>query len=409
MQEKVEKQRRNVRSTILQLYNSTTLQLYLPCTRDLAKSSPVQILTVVIGIIFVLLLLSLLATTLMELLSSLFSLRGRNLTRALKNMLARSDPNQTLVREFQQNSLYRHLTEQQGRRQQGAFAAPSYINSETFQSILMDVILKGDDPSRLPERIAALPDADLRNVLQQFYRESRGQEDMFRLQIQNWYNNVMDRASGWYKRFIQKILLFMGLGIALLFNADTVALYDRLSNDPETLETIALAADRYVRAREGYSGADRPAPYQPPVDAEYDGSYDLPPDPDIAGSGPANNPYFDGYQDYEVDGYEPADPGPDAYGDYDAAGVGEAEFEQSLATLRTLLHNELTEVRRPLGLGWEGIRLRDLSLYQWMTKLLGFILTALAVSLGAPFWFDLLKKLVNIRSAGARPYENTPY
>jgi hypothetical protein len=30
-------------------------------------------------------------------------------------------------------------------------------------------------------------------------------------------------------------------------------------------------------------------------------------------------------------------------------------------------------------------------------------MTALAVSLGAPFWFDLLGRLVNLRATGARP------
>lgn len=40
-----------------------------------------------------------------------------------------------------------------------------------------------------------------------------------------------------------------------------------------------------------------------------------------------------------------------------------------------------------------------LSEYRW----LGFLLTALMLSLGAPFWFDLLKKLVNLRGAGVRP------
>ena len=37
--------------------------------------------------------------------------------------------------------------------------------------------------------------------------------------------------------------------------------------------------------------------------------------------------------------------------------------------------------------------------------ILGFFVTALAISLGAPFWFDLLRKLVNIRSAGNKPSE----
>jgi hypothetical protein len=35
-------------------------------------------------------------------------------------------------------------------------------------------------------------------------------------------------------------------------------------------------------------------------------------------------------------------------------------------------------------------------------KLLGFLITAIAISLGAPFWFDLLNKLVKIRTAGKK-------
>jgi len=34
------------------------------------------------------------------------------------------------------------------------------------------------------------------------------------------------------------------------------------------------------------------------------------------------------------------------------------------------------------------------------TKMLGFFITAIALSLGAPFWFDLLNKFVNIRGGG---------
>jgi len=37
--------------------------------------------------------------------------------------------------------------------------------------------------------------------------------------------------------------------------------------------------------------------------------------------------------------------------------------------------------------------------------LLGWLLTALAASLGAPFWFDLLNKIITIRSAGKVPEE----
>ena len=40
----------------------------------------------------------------------------------------------------------------------------------------------------------------------------------------------------------------------------------------------------------------------------------------------------------------------------------------------------------------------------WLaTRVLGAILTAFAVSLGAPFWFDVLGKIVNVRSTGKAP------
>ena len=36
-------------------------------------------------------------------------------------------------------------------------------------------------------------------------------------------------------------------------------------------------------------------------------------------------------------------------------------------------------------------------------KLLGLLITAVAVTQGAPFWFDMLQKLVNIRLSGKKP------
>jgi hypothetical protein len=38
-------------------------------------------------------------------------------------------------------------------------------------------------------------------------------------------------------------------------------------------------------------------------------------------------------------------------------------------------------------------------------KLIGILITAFAARLGAPFWFDILKKAVNLRGTGANPVE----
>ncbi len=44
----------------------------------------------------------------------------------------------------------------------------------------------------------------------------------------------------------------------------------------------------------------------------------------------------------------------------------------------------------------------------WVFNFAGWLLMAIAVSLGAPFWFDLLNKLVNLRMAGVKPERAPP-
>jgi hypothetical protein len=53
-------------------------------------------------------------------------------------------------------------------------------------------------------------------------------------------------------------------------------------------------------------------------------------------------------------------------------------------------------------LGWTRASF-DASLLTWLQRILGWILTAIAVSLGSPFWFDTLNRFINIRNAGKPP------
>ena len=43
------------------------------------------------------------------------------------------------------------------------------------------------------------------------------------------------------------------------------------------------------------------------------------------------------------------------------------------------------------------------SVTAWLAKLLGLLRTIVGVSLGASFWFDALKGLINLRSSGEKP------
>ena len=55
-----------------------------------------------------------------------------------------------------------------------------------------------------------------------------------------------------------------------------------------------------------------------------------------------------------------------------------------------------------LPLGWKADVWTETNLSQWFTTLLGWIISAIAIAQGAPFWFDLLNKVVNTRNAGEK-------
>jgi len=57
---------------------------------------------------------------------------------------------------------------------------------------------------------------------------------------------------------------------------------------------------------------------------------------------------------------------------------------------------------RPLPIGWP-LKPEARSIRSWSVKAAGWFVTGLALSLGAPFWFDTLSKFMNMRSTGAKP------
>jgi hypothetical protein len=56
-------------------------------------------------------------------------------------------------------------------------------------------------------------------------------------------------------------------------------------------------------------------------------------------------------------------------------------------------------------LGWSGVTNWN-NPTAWLARVVGWLVTVVAVSLGAPFWFDVLNKIVNVRWAGKPPEES---
>ncbi|MEM1219433.1 MAG: hypothetical protein AAGH79_10990, partial [Bacteroidota bacterium] len=202
-------------------------------------------LEIVIGIVFVFLLYSLLATILMELFSNALSLRGRNLEQALRNML-HANNGEDVFKAFKDNPLYKQLAG----RYLGKKSPPSYLSNEKFRSILMNVLDRRDHGLTIGDQLESLPEGSLKEVLKQFWTEKNQQVSAFKDSIDSWYDDVMDRASGWYKRGVKAWLISIGLVIAVVFNVDTLEVYDTLSKDPDTASAVADMAANFVEQKE---------------------------------------------------------------------------------------------------------------------------------------------------------------
>ncbi|MBY0425785.1 MAG: hypothetical protein K2Q22_09130, partial [Cytophagales bacterium] len=86
----------------------------------------------------------------------------------------------------------------------------------------------------------------------------------------------------------------------------------------------------------------------------------------------------------------------------------EKRMVQAIGKSDSLINTDIAKVNQLIGLGWID-RCKDkttkCSCFCWIptprnfngTTILGWIISAIAISMGAPFWFDLLNKLFKLR------------
>ena len=56
-----------------------------------------------------------------------------------------------------------------------------------------------------------------------------------------------------------------------------------------------------------------------------------------------------------------------------------------------------------IPLGWKGTTNVPITFAVVLSKISGLLTTILAIFMGAPFWFDILNKIANMRSTGRKP------
>jgi hypothetical protein len=128
---------------------------------------------------------------------------------------------------------------------------PSYIPSRTFASALLGleqaaVITKGVDVRagmrKLGDSIDAIPSKPVQDALGSLLTSAQGDAVAFRHSVEQWYDDHMERVSGWYRRRIQKVLWILAFVVAVTLNADALQIGKRLWVDPSQRAAIVNQA-----------------------------------------------------------------------------------------------------------------------------------------------------------------------
>lgn len=247
----------------------------------------------------------------------------------------------------------------------GKMHLASYLSGRTFASSLIDLLVQDSSgntsiakvQSQVEKLDVGIP---ARAALLALLRDSGQDIDRFRRSLEGWYDEQMGRVSGWYKRWAQYRLFIGGLLLVVLVNVDTLGIATALYRDQPVRQAVVAQA---LNAQ-GCPSDEGPVRTRCLGDQQQT----------------LNNLRLPvGWS---------AERGRTACKVYRTTACGYSALQWAPFWWHVVA-----------GFGFAGVLL----------KLLGWLLTALAVSLGAPFWFDALGKLGSLRTAGRRPGENQPY
>jgi hypothetical protein len=334
-------------------------------------------LDVAIGLAFLFFLFSLVISRINEFVATALNLRHKGLENALRAMLDDHRPvadeaaggpvvsadkvlNHALVKPIQQAIQGRFLSSALGKLGLGRTKI-SYLPSRTFSAAVFDLLApagpadpahpgatagKGaatDPMARAKAAVEGMSEHNpARQPLLRMMTDAEGDRDKFRGSLEHWYDDTMDRVSGWYKRYVQRIILVITIMLVACLNVDSINIAQVLWRLPTERAAVAAAAAK--QAGSGSSASQNA-------------------DEVVRSISALKLPL--GWTPPHITSVSPAG----------AKTVVVSTDPQHL----------------PLGAG------------SWLIKLLGLLITVLALSLGAPFWFDALTKLGSLRQAGPKP------
>lgn len=379
----------------------------------------------IICLILVYALLSLLVSTILEAVNSYFKERGTLLYKTISKLF---DDNINV--NFGQ-LLYTHPMIEKLKKDINSL--PQYISPQMFSNALVDVVsnyarqYSYNEQSKSIEMNPVQPEifdrfklgidkmqhTDLKLTLMNMVDKAGLEEktidklNALNQQIQEWFNDQMDRTSGWYKKSMRIRLFVIGLIVAISLNVDSIHLFQSLYHSPDLraqLEPVAQSlADNYSKQLSDTSLTSAERVYKAYAETAITNKSANTDSTMISNT----NKIVEGLIKLDsltknIDSSRTAAL-MKASGQIDSIAslglpIGWKKDQAPLSWFQKESAQNKTEGRRTYFAMHKVCTTANIFLY-----LLGILITAVSLSFGAPFWFDLLLKAINVRRAGTKP------
>lgn len=328
------------------------------------------LLEIIVALIFIYLTSSLIISELQEQLAALLEFRARNLKKALEIFLGK----ETVKSLYNNDSLLSSFNQYTNPRT-GNSAGPSYVEPKVLAASLISLVnsklsdneklLKADflgknlveEKTGIFKKLASISDFSKIDKLaidrlieigdSTKLKHDNPTLENFIDEIANTFTQIMERTSGVYKRNAKGVSFAFGFLAAALLNIDSFYVIEQLSKNPNLRQGINQVATEVIKN---------------------------------------NEPCFKDAQ---------ADP----------TKVAKCKEKLQVSV------KDLEKINQPLPIGWNekgwfnGEQIKEQN--GLLQAIFGWLMTGVAVAMGAPFWFDILGKFINVRNTGKPILPNT--
>ena len=225
---------------------------------------------------------------------------------------------------------------------------------------------------RIDAAVDVLDDAPLGPTARRLWEGSEKKVDEFRIGLEAYFAGDMARLSGYYRRSIRVVLVGLAILVAIAFNVNAIGLARDLWRNPEGRAALVAQADTLSTASSAPSSAATPPSSTAPT----------------AGAGVgAIQAECEAQNKAQTAAFNSPDDAAKAFNDIRSCVTDALNAQSGLNVIDDAVWLSPHSWARSWYDGREN----------WFLHLAGVALTAVALIVGAPFWFDLLKRLTGVR------------